>query len=78
MLNLRKRFNGTVAEMRAVFESFDDNKSGLLPMKDCHAGCAALGVVLSAAERDFVNKVALAKDGSNNVLYNDFCDYFRD
>lgn len=72
--NLRKRIHGSVEDLRAVFDSFDQEKCGHLPERRFHAGCAALGVVLSCKEREWVGRVAAAADGSGAVNYGAFCD----
>lgn len=74
VLNLRKRINGTVADMRAVLESFDTANSGVLPAKSFQAACAALGVVLSPMEQAWVKRAAT--DMSGCVNWGVFCDAF--
>ncbi|KAI8469618.1 MAG: flagellar associated protein [Monoraphidium minutum] len=71
--NLRKRVRGSATEMRAVFASFDQDGSGVLPERKFEAGCAALGVVLSAKEREWVARAAARDDGAV-VDYGAFCD----
>lgn len=71
--NLRKRINGSVADMRAIFGSFEapgGAGAGALPPKAFTAGCAALGVVLSAKEQAWV--AGLAPAGA--VDWRAFCD----
>jgi len=51
---------------------------GVLPPRKFEAGCAALGVVLSAKEHEWVGRAAAAGDGSAGVDYRAFCDAFRD
>lgn len=72
--NLRKRINGTLEEIRAVFTSFDREGTGLLPAKKFQAACATLGVVLSTKEQDWVRQAV--SDGSGNVNWVAFCDAF--
>lgn len=74
--NLRKRINGTIDEIRAVFTSFDPEGTGLLPPKMFQAACATLGVVLSAKEQAWVQQAVV--DGSGNVRWHVFCDAFRE
>jgi len=74
--NLRKRINGSVADMRAVFESFDTASSGVVPSKTFQAACAALGVVLSPMEKAWVKSAAA--DASGHVRWCVFCDAFTD
>eukprot|EP00775_Hariotina_reticulata_P006099 gene6099-6337_t len=72
--NLRSRIHGTVDEMRLVFASFDSTCAGALPEKLFQAGCAALGVVLSPKEQDWVQRTATS---SNNMVdWRIFCDAF--
>lgn len=73
--NLRKRINGSVADMRAVFESFDTAGSGALPARTFQAACAALGVVLSAMEQQWVKNTA-ADSSTGAVNWKLFCDAF--
>lgn len=75
--NLRKRINGSVADMRAVFASIDTAGSGLLPAKAFQAGCATLGVVLSAKEQAWVQQAATAADGIL-ISWAAFCDAFKE
>lgn len=75
--NLRKRINGSVADMRAVFESFDSAGSGMLPDRQFKAACAALGVVLSAQEQAWVRRAA-TDAASGAVSWRAFCDSFAD
>lgn len=74
--NLRKRINGSVADMRTVFESFDKASSGVLPPRAFQAACAALGVVLSPQEQAWVKHAAT--DASSGVSWHAFCDAFAD
>lgn len=76
--SLRKRINGTVAEMRAVFTSFDPQLTGVLPAKTFEAACAALGVVLSAKEQAWVQHAAVVANGSGDVDWQVFCSAFQD
>jgi hypothetical protein len=76
--DLRKRIKGSVADMRAVFASFDTAATSVLPHKTLEAGCAALGVVLSAKEHAWVQQAAMAADGSGMVHWGVFCDAFRE
>uniref|UniRef100_A0A383VS12 EF-hand domain-containing protein n=1 Tax=Tetradesmus obliquus TaxID=3088 RepID=A0A383VS12_TETOB len=76
--NLRKRIKGSVADMRSVFASFDTAATGVLPHKTFEAGCAALGVVLSAKEHAWVQQAAMTADGSGMVHWGVFCDAFRE
>eukprot|EP00878_Enallax_costatus_P035636 GHUV01039820.1.p1 GENE.GHUV01039820.1~~GHUV01039820.1.p1 ORF type:complete len:188 (+),score=77.77 GHUV01039820.1:629-1192(+) len=73
--NLRKRINGTLDEIRAVFTSFDPEGTGVLPAKKFQAACATLGVVLSAKEQEWVRQAV--SDGSD-VKWVAFCDAFRE
>lgn len=74
--NLRKRVNGSIADMRAVFESFDSAGSGMLPDRAFKAACAALGVVLSAQEQAWVKRAAT--DAAGSVSWEAFCDSFAE
>jgi hypothetical protein len=74
--NLHKRINGTVADMRAVFESFDKAGSGVLPAKAFQAACAAVGVVLSPHEQAWVKRAAA--DAAGAVKWTVFVDAFAD
>lgn len=74
--NLRERINGSVADMQAVFESFDTASSGVVPAKTFQAACAALGVVLSPMEKAWVKSAAA--DASGDVRWCVFCDAFAD
>ncbi|GBF88223.1 flagellar associated protein [Raphidocelis subcapitata] len=72
--HLRARVRGGVDGMRAVFEGLDADGSGVLPARQFEAGCAALGVVLSAREREWAERAAGARDGSGATDYRAFCD----
>eukprot|EP00879_Flechtneria_rotunda_P002409 GHRR01002605.1.p1 GENE.GHRR01002605.1~~GHRR01002605.1.p1 ORF type:complete len:356 (+),score=108.73 GHRR01002605.1:120-1187(+) len=74
--NLRKRINGSVEDMRAVFASFDPEGNGQLPAKTFQAGCAALGVVLSPKEQAWIQRECTAAD--NKVDWKAFCNAFSD
>jgi Ca2+-binding EF-hand superfamily protein len=74
--NLRKRINGSIADMRAVFESFDNAGSGVLPAKAFTAACAALGVVLSPQEQAWVKRACT--DATGSVSWHAFCGAFAD
>lgn len=74
--NLRKRINGSIDDMRAVFESFDKLGSGVLPAKAFQAACAALGVVLSLQEQALVKRAAT--DAYGAVSWHSFVDAFAD
>jgi hypothetical protein len=73
--NLRKRINGSIEDMRAVFGSFDKADSGVLPAKTFTAACAALGVVLSPQERAWVGR-ACAADTAGAASWRSFCGAF--
>lgn len=75
--NLRKRINGSIADMRAVFESFDNAGSGVLPAKAFTAACAALGVVLSPQEQAWVKRACTA-DAYGSVSWHAFVGAFAD
>jgi hypothetical protein len=75
--NLRKRINGSVADMRAVFASLDAAGAGALPHKAFLAACAALGVVLSATELAWVQRTAADDAAAPGVVqWTAFCDAF--
>jgi hypothetical protein len=76
--NLRKRINGSMADMRVVFESFDAAGSGLLPYKAFQVACAALGVVLSPQEQAWVKaRAAAGADApAGCVKWGAFCEAF--
>lgn len=52
--------------------------SGVLPPRKFEAGLAALGVVLSAKEHEWVARTAAVRDGSGAIYYRTFCDTFSD
>jgi Ca2+-binding EF-hand superfamily protein len=75
--NLRKRINGSIADMHAVFKSFDSAGNGVLPAKAFTAACAALGVVLSPQEQAWVKRACTA-DAHGSVSWHAFCGAFVD
>jgi hypothetical protein len=50
----------------------------VLAERKFEAGCAALGVVLSPKEREWVERAATARDGAGAVDYRVFCSAFAE
>ena len=81
---LRARVRGGAGELRAALAAFDATGAGALPPRAFDAGCAALGVVLSAREREWAEGVAAVARGGGGeggegggegaMDYGAFCD----
>jgi len=73
--SLHRKLAANIADILLVFESFDTAKSGEISERDFEAGCAALGVVFTGSEKEYIMSLA-KKEGSSKVEYRSFCALF--
>lgn len=72
---LNSKLSSNIRDILRVFESFDVDKSGYVVQKDFLAGCAALGVVYTGHEKEYI--MGLCKtDDAGRVEYRSFCNLF--
>jgi Ca2+-binding EF-hand superfamily protein len=58
-----------------VFSTFDDSRSGLVSKKDFLAACAALGVVPSEKEADYLFATTPCSE-TGLLAYREFCSAY--
>ena len=73
--DLTRKLSSNIADILLVFESFDTKKTNTISERDFLAGCAALGVVFTGSEKDYIMGLAM-KEGSKTVEYRSFCSLF--
>jgi len=73
--DLTRKLSANIADILLVFESFDTHKTDTIVERDFLAGCAALGVVFTGSEKDYIMGLAM-KEGSKSVEYRAFCSLF--
>lgn len=75
MQNIREKFQTNIEHMWLVFKSMDSDSSEFVEEKDFLAGCAALGVVMTDMEWQYIRSL-LKRDVQNRVAYKEFCNLF--
>lgn len=72
---LNLKLSNNIRDILLVFQSFDTDNSGYVVEKDFLTGCAALGVVYTGNEKEYI-KTLCKTDSNGRVEYMSFCKLF--